>query len=397
MAHENNLQSVPNEIKCMVMENTDITSVRALACTCRHFRDIYKECHGRIIYSITLNAVGEDVLPFAIARYAAIQSDWKAQWPLPNFGELMEEVHRFGRKYLLRTKKELAIHPEDFSFAMASEIISFHSIVEKWSLAYARSSMDSMYKEKKSSAPEPSAGEMIRIQVALYSMEITGELLPFRIRDEDSDDIVWDMLWHYFSPLENTLAWDIDDFLTEKIITDKYLQAFPKTAFGEDLIKTFLTKYGLRGLDRLNHRDSLLLSFLHLEIELVGRPLRSERYCIHDADGCSWLKPVEGDVMVRSYDIDHILAAFPQEDRGPCNNWFFSLAIMSLSELLNETLHNDIVFQISWWDLARIHAVFPSFLPSMEYMQALLEHEEYDASPYTLETDPDFCREIGYY
>ncbi|OTA81273.1 hypothetical protein M434DRAFT_37590 [Hypoxylon sp. CO27-5] len=394
MAAQNSLSNLPSEIKRMIMENTDITSVRALACTCRHFRNIYKKSYGLITHSITLKAIGENVLPFAIARYAATQADWKAQWPLPSYDELMENVHRFGRKYLIRTKKELSIHPKDFSFAMASEIISFHSIVERLSLAYARWSMDDIYKDKISSAPAPTGTEMTRIQVALYAIEITRELLPFSLTHPNADDIVWDMLWHYFTPWESRLAWDIDTFLAEDIIKRKCLPASPNTVSREDLIIAWLSKYGLRGLDRLNRRDSLLLSFLHLEIELREFPFRFQRYCIHDPEGGTWLKPVGGDIMTRSFNIDHIMAMFPQEDTGACDNWLFDMAAIYLDE---EGLSGQIPVGTSWWDLARIYAVYPSTLPTMEQMQALLKHEEFDASYFTLEGDPDFCREIGYY
>ncbi|KAI1413898.1 hypothetical protein F5Y13DRAFT_188875 [Hypoxylon sp. FL1857] len=396
MAHRTRLDSLPQELTLMIFSNLDIHSFRALANTSPVFRSISIRHHATITHRITQNALG-DLMPFAIAVYAASRADWKAQWPLPGYDELKGNILQFGEQYLIRTQEASAIRLPDFTFSMALEMINFHSIIEEWTSAYLEWSMDQASQNDIQRSPF-TATEIKRVQLTLYAMEISRELLPFDIIHGDIVEILWDMFWHYFSPWENQLAWDIDDFLRDTIrkayLPPGFTQQLADAA--EWLVTRWLSKFGLRSLSILGDLPTLITSFDDLEddLDLRDLPFRPARYCATDFTGCTWLRPVGGDVMIRSFDIAHVLARFPEEERGPCNTWLFQIA----SEVLPEDLNRlPAKYSTAWWDLTRVHAAFPDTVPGIDELQVMAQNEEYESGAYTFTTDPDYCRETGYY
>ncbi|RYP85755.1 hypothetical protein DL769_000929 [Monosporascus sp. CRB-8-3] len=400
MTGKASLQMLPPELKSLLLMNVDIDSLPAIAKTCRAFYETYRNQRGPITYSITSNALG-GVLPLAIASYAASGTAWRAQWPLPSGDVLMKQVHEFGRKYLDRTKEDPPIRKHEFSFAIASEMIAFHRIVEEWTPRYIGWAMDKAYRdlEEQSSPGAPTVTEVTRVQGALYAIQICRELLPFEIHQDGVRDKPFELLWHYFAPWENTLAWNIVEFLYE-IIGEKYpddedLADHVIHDLIDDLAARWLSKYGIRGLANLGDDDYIRSSFKGLADDCLERPFRSECFC-SDLVGCSWLKLAGGDIKIRSLDIDHIVARYAQEENGARDYWFFCL--VDDLECFRDTrgLPGEAHVIAVWWDLPRINAAITGVLPSMEKMQAMTKNNEYDASHFTLETDTDYYQELGF-
>ncbi|KAI1134753.1 hypothetical protein F5Y05DRAFT_421923 [Hypoxylon sp. FL0543] len=388
MASRNSLQAMPNEIKAMIFKNVDINSVPALARTCRSFHKVYHQNSGLITHAIAVNTLG-GVLPFAIAHYAAVRADWKACWPLPPEDELVENIHQFGRKYLDRTKAELAIHPKEFTFDMVAEMVAFHSVIEKWALVYTVEYIPDMFDV--SWTTPITTTEMDRVKIGMYTIEISRTLLPFIIDDDDLIEKPWEMLWHYFPPWENRIAWDIDNFFTA-VVGTYYSEAYPEEEIDSEF--TWLSNWGIRGLDRLDDMDFLESSLDDLEAASVEKIFQNARFCRRDYPASTWLKPVGQDMTKRSLDIKHILARFPQDDTAACQMWYFELC--KDVGLFKGRGHGP-SDSSKWFDLARVHAVHPGVVPSLEEMQAAAEGKEYVSEYYTLSTEPDYCREIGYY
>ncbi|RYP06530.1 hypothetical protein DL765_009451 [Monosporascus sp. GIB2] len=402
MAGRASLQTLPPELKRLLLMSVDIDSLPATAKTCRAFYDSYRTHRGPIIYGITSRALG-GVLPLAVASYAASGVAWKAQWPLPSGDEPLKQVHEFGRKYLDRSKKILPIQKHEFTFAMASEMIAFHRIVEEWTPRYIGWAMDVAYRdqEERSSAGAPTVTEVTRVQGGFYAIQICRELFPFVIFEGEVRDRAFDLLWHYFAPWENTLAWNIDEFLYE-VTVEKYPYDYGDLAdhvihemMETHLATRWLAKYGIRGLAGLGDDDYMRASFKDLADDCVERPFRPHCFCA-DLVGCSWLKLAGEDIMIRSLNIDHILARYAQEENGARDYWFFGLVDDIHSFKDTGGLPGDANGAAVWWDLPRINAAITGDLPSMEKMQAMTENDEYDASPYTLETDDDYYQELGF-
>lgn len=96
--------------------------------------------------------------------------------------------------------------------------------------------------------------------------------------------------------------------------------------------------------------------------------------------------------MVRSFNIDHLLARFPQEENGACDNWYFTI----ISEQHNPqyTDSQPLPSETAWWDRARINTVFPGILPSIAEIQDMAGGNEYIGNSF--EPEIDHCKEIGY-
>ncbi|RYO80331.1 hypothetical protein DL766_001659 [Monosporascus sp. MC13-8B] len=361
MAGKSSLQTLPPELKGLLLMSVDIDSLPTIAKTCRAFYESYRTHRGPIIYGIASRALG-GALPLAIASYAAGGTAWKARWPLPSGDGPMKQ--------------------HEFTFAMASEMIAFHRIVEEW-------------------APSTHGYRSDESPGGFYAIQICRELFPFEIYEDEVRDRAFDLLWHYFAPWENTLAWNIDEFLYD-IIEKKYpdddedLADHPIHELSENHLATrWLAKYGIRGLASLGDDDYMRSSFKDLADDCVEHPFRSDCFC-SDLVGCSWLKLAGEDIMIRSLDIDHILARYAEEENGARDYWFFGLADDIHCFKDTKRLPGDANGAAVWWDLPRINAATTGALPSMEKMQAMTRNDEYDASPYILETDGDYYQELGF-
>ncbi|KAI0119825.1 hypothetical protein F4814DRAFT_413483 [Daldinia grandis] len=392
-ASQGPLQRLPAELKRYVMMNLDITSLYKLITTCKVFYEIHKSDKGLILQAVTSNALG-DALPLAIALHAARRVTWGTKSPAHSHDELVDRVHKFGRKYLNRNNTP--IFPEGFSPTMAWEFLSFHSVVEKFSLEFMDETMADMYFRnfRGHRIPKPTNTEIARVQATFYCMEIARELFPFHVdrpSDHSEGERAWGMLWHYFAPWENRIAESITVFL-EEVLADAIDQASIDTEAVDSYYWSnyWYSLFGLRGFDKL--ADEELISRNTTSIDTQERHLRCDGYFVLAESGFTWLKPVGGNVMVRSFSMEHLLARFPQEEYGACDNWYFT----TISKYRNP--HHaglrPLPLETVWWDRARINTVFPGILPSIAEIQGMVEGKQYiwDLSQPEL----DYCEEIGY-
>ncbi|KAI1655921.1 hypothetical protein F4813DRAFT_397852 [Daldinia decipiens] len=385
------LLRLPCELKRYVMANLNITSLYALITTCKEFYDINKSSKGFILRAITTNALG-DALPWAMALHAARRADWGTTLPRHSRGELLDQIHKFGRRYLNRNNKTL-IYPEDFSFSLASELISFHSIVEKFSLKFMEETTSDMYFHyfRGHPIPKPTNTETGRVQLTFYCMEISRELLPFYVTQPDEledNERPWQMLWHYFAPWENRIAEAISCLFLDKLIDNAVSRGL--IMMGGSAYYEWYTVLGLRGFDKL--ADDEFVSRNAANIEAGQKFFRCVCYFALGESGFTWLRPVGGNLMVRSFNMDHLLARFPQEENGSCDNWYFTI----ISEQHNPQYagFQPLPDETVWWDRARINAVFPGILPSIAEIQDMAEGNVYIQDFF--EPEVDYCKEIGY-
>ncbi|KAI2619621.1 hypothetical protein GGR54DRAFT_602779 [Hypoxylon sp. NC1633] len=326
MERKSSLVSIPWEIKRRIMMDLDITSLPALALSCKAFYHTYGNNQGPIIYSIVTNGLGP-LLPIAVALHAAKHVGWKAMWPLPSSDELMANVHQFGRTYL-DPNTEFAIQRKDISYPTAFEMMAIHRTIQKWARDYARISLYHFYPLHRQNAREPTATEVTRVQKVMYAMEITRELLPYIIEQDGVEDLHWNMLWHYFAPWDNNLAEKIHWYM-KGIVMKRCYPALKMIYIDGDRVGLWLTKYGLPGLDKLDRRDWLgkhsfaLSSFAVLKCDLANDPERHFRtalFCKME-EGFSWL-PVKESITTRSLNIDHLTKRFPEEAAAR-DIWYF--------------------------------------------------------------------------
>ncbi|KAI2782240.1 hypothetical protein F4815DRAFT_498134 [Daldinia loculata] len=384
------LQRLPIELKRYVMIKLDITSLYALVTTCKVFYNIHKSDRGFILRAITKNALG-DALPSAMALHVARRTDWETESPAYSRDELMDQIHKFGRTYLDRNNKTL-ICPEDFSFSLAWELVSFHSIVENFALKLMEETLSDMYFHnfRGHPIPKPTSTEIARVQLTFYCMEISRELLPFHVSGPDShldNERPWEMLWHYFAPWENRIAEVITYFL-DKCLDNAISRG--SINMGDSAYYEWYTALGLRGFDKL--ADDEFVSRNAANIETNRYPFRCICYFGLGVSGFTWLRPVGETLMVRSFNIDHLLARFPQEENGACDNWYFTI----ISEQHNPqyTDSQPLPSETAWWDRARINTVFPGILPSIAEIQDMAGGNEYIGNSF--EPEIDHCKEIGY-
>ncbi|KAI0848485.1 hypothetical protein F5Y00DRAFT_262581 [Daldinia vernicosa] len=407
---ESLLQLLPLEVKQNIMLNLDISSLYALFTTCRHFYNIYKSDGGIIIREITTNALG-DFLPSAIALYAARRAEWVTELHVYSPSQLVDRIHRFGRKYLDRNNRP-SLDRQDFSLSLAEELISFHSTVEKFALQFMEESLSEMFLNPRGRPiPKPTSTEISRVQLTFYCMEISRELLPYKISsgsDSDSEDSEhemdderpWEMLWHYFTPWENRIAESITKFL-DKFIDGVVTQVIDGivTQGPIELIErgTMVTGHwyilmGLQGVEGLadGSFDLEFISRIAADKRIDWSPLRHISYFSHAMSGFTWLRPAGGSLRVRSLNMDHLLARFPQEENGACDNWYFTI----ISEQHNPEAYLSLLSGILWWDRDRTNAQYPGVLPSTAEIQDMAEGKEYIGREFVPEVD--YCKEIGY-
>ncbi|KAF3069072.1 hypothetical protein GL218_08064 [Daldinia childiae] len=397
MAFQNNivpqspLQWLPIDIKIDVMEALDITSLYALVTTCKDFYNIQKKYGGIILRTITTNALG-DALPSAMALHAARLTEWVTELPAYSDDELVVLVHNFGRRYLNRN--EIWINPQDFSFPMAWELISFHRIVEHFAEEFMEDTLSDTYlrNSRDNIILEPTSTEIARVQLTFYCMEISRELLPFHVtglNGGEGNELSWQMLWHYFAPWENRIAEEITDFL-DKYLGNAICQGSINMRQGDVVYNSWYAATGLRGFDKL--ADDEVVSLNTADIETSPEVFRRKCYFAPGVSGFTWLRPVSGDLMVRSFNIDHLLATFPQKENGACDNWYFTIVSEQHNPLYADS--ELLPWETAWWDRARINTVFPGILPSIAEIQDMAEGNEYTGGIF--EPDVDYCAEIGY-
>ncbi|KAI1392946.1 uncharacterized protein F4822DRAFT_441689 [Hypoxylon trugodes] len=420
--NEATLSGMPSELQVRIMGELDIDSVRRLSITNKRLREVCRTHEKYINFTIlqnVINSLPKGVRPFAVALYAANHTDWKAQWPLPSLPELYNNIHTFGRRYLDRNNWRLPIERKEATLKLVSEmipeILSFHAIVEEWTLKFMNLSLSKVERhEGQPPMAPPSISEITRIQQAFYIREIARELFPFFIGEpgpEGVNDMPFDMFWHYFAPWENQIVAGIDEFFHlryneiylagELSPTPQGWEAENYDDFVNELGGWFI-KYGLRHLHEINDWDTLINSMKEMfeeDEQYDPRPFRKIHYSVNIWAGCTWLRPTEHDITIRTLGIDHLMQRFTPGDSGPIDSWFFHFVYESTTEsplIQFPTLADT---DSRWWDRARIEATFPNAMPTMEDIQIKGTVEKagtYDAGPYVLSSDPDFCKEIGY-
>ncbi|WP_233597601.1 hypothetical protein, partial [Corallococcus sp. CA041A] len=60
--------------------------------------------------------------------------------------------------------------------------------------------------------------------------------------------------------------------------------------------------------------------------------------------------------MIRSLNIDHIIARFSSQENGPRDSWFLLLMSSVIPGKINARLKTG---HTAFWDLARIHDAYP--------------------------------------
>ncbi|OTA99425.1 hypothetical protein M426DRAFT_27521 [Hypoxylon sp. CI-4A] len=420
--HQNTLQGLPIDIKFYILEALHIESLPTLATTCSEFYGVYRRSSAFIIHKMVSGALG-DLLPRAVIRWHALEISRAGMPPLTSHvpsrprntfnNPLMERVYQFGDTFLSPTSDIWQIaRPQDINFRMAKEIITFHSVIERWTAKFFEWEMDSddgghtMFTVKPKAV---TATEKRRVQAAFYASETTTGLIPFNTRLHEGRDLCFCMLWHYFSPWENRIAKSIDDFLTYEMLNMPLVfgsdQRSSFSAF-KSRRATWLTRWGLRGLEYLSSFNGNQTRFAGPEdqaMEHLPIPFRGKRYYSADVKGGTWLMYHAVDTSLRYLqEIDHLLERFPEEETGARDAWYFSIVIKETDfeeTDLDQELIDPFIEKSSWWDRARIDEYFPGIFGSIEETRALAEDTEYENGIIMHDgghRDIYFCEEIGY-
>lgn len=224
MATMASLGSLPIDIKTMILEESDIKSLPALAMADKSFYAAYLSVKASIYCTIASKAIGHN-LRRAIAAYEActLRNSGKLRPVDCDNSEDLPIIQEFGNKYLNHRVKELQINENQFTYPMVVKMVHLHQIVEEWALKYLKWALDdyiaSAGKEAYTAPPSPT--EVARVQSTLYAIQTTREINPC-VKDYDENERPWRMLWHFFAPWDNLLAFSISAFLREMLEACKF-------------------------------------------------------------------------------------------------------------------------------------------------------------------------------
>ncbi|KAI1803434.1 hypothetical protein F4811DRAFT_524799 [Daldinia bambusicola] len=392
---ESRLQRLPAELKKHIMVNLDVLSFYALATTCQAFYNTYKCDNGITLCNIVANALGSN-FPLAIALQAAIRSDLTpllSKIPRDAYlDRILDEIHQFGRKYLDPTNQQIP-RPEDFSLSFAWEIMSFHSIVEELARKFIEVILIRELDQRWDIRPRPPTDtEVARVQAAFYYLEISRELLPL----EGTSAELRNMLWHYAPPWDAVTAGKVTSFLEEYVdaFTEIEIPRLNATRLTPNkALRRWNPKLGLRAIDKLANGE-FKPKFVYLIAPAEADSSPAAYFVPTDRWGLTWLRPVAQGFGCRSLNIDHILARFPLEDRGPFFNWYYNVVVDHGHDLIPRLQSRP--EETAWWDVARIREAFDvsgntCSVEGMEYIaKGKVIRGEFTIDPI------DFCKECGY-
>lgn len=144
-----------------------------------------------------------------------------------------------------------------------------------------------------------------------------------------------------------------------------------------ELARGWIAKYGIRSLTNCNDDEWMLGSYFHLTKERLRHPFRPALFWLklkwEDGIGLTWMRRDTVETTNRSFEIDHIIAKYPEVDNGARDLWYFRLYALYFSKMSYQVFESQYEC-ISWWDLARFQTLYPDILPTMQQMQDELKN-----------------------
>ncbi|KAI0839587.1 hypothetical protein F5Y06DRAFT_25188 [Hypoxylon sp. FL0890] len=193
------MNKLPLEIIQRILSSVDdVNSLRAATLSCRALYAAFAGAEELITTKVVVRQIHWDVLPEALAV--------EASWNIPNEDDALE---KFARYHLSTRSRPFA----SWRLADALPIIRLHKIVEFLARRLARNALaygPPQLSRQSSYQPEPTAGELRRIQRALYRFQLYCNMFSHKNTHYQNQQRLF---FRYFSTIEHEQLACIQDLL----------------------------------------------------------------------------------------------------------------------------------------------------------------------------------------
>ncbi|KAI1860310.1 uncharacterized protein JN550_011576 [Neoarthrinium moseri] len=190
-ASKSSLEHLPVEIIQQVYGFLDLNSIKPLALSSKHLLAAFQRAEGHIVYASIKHTLEPEILPLAIAYFAAAKAGWRQTTDVTretNWEELCVNVDQFCATYIDHRGKQPSLPVQDFSYSAGRDMISFHHDVMTFAVSYFQMSDEF----------RPSDRECGRVQRTTYIIEIIRTLMPLQPPENSPDPL--QVFWKYISP-----------------------------------------------------------------------------------------------------------------------------------------------------------------------------------------------------
>ncbi|KAI0130415.1 hypothetical protein BJ170DRAFT_314463 [Xylariales sp. AK1849] len=206
------LERFPTEIIKEIMQYLDAESLSTFILASRRIRRAFLDQPGITCHSSILTDVPSELLPLAMARYAA-----QRRYPgslsrsLNSFARYEVRAIRFCKKYLHHQARELTISPVKFSLKLVLNLLSFHMVVMGFVGLFIQASTFKRSISWPRYATHKASLEHAQIVRAFYILELVRLVIPLRQRNGFADKPLR-RFWKSFTPCEARKVDDVQRF-----------------------------------------------------------------------------------------------------------------------------------------------------------------------------------------